>query len=92
MPSRQILCGTHRKALKNLLKGTYGEILTTSPAAFVQFDESAFKMNGRKGYVWLVTVEDATYLVAAPSRAAAVRPAFWEAARHPGRLRRIRSV
>ena len=29
-------------------------------------------MNGRKGYVWLATVEDATYLVAAPSRAAAV--------------------
>ena len=62
-----------RKALKNLLKGTYCEILNhIAEAAFVQFDESVFKMNGRKGYVWLVTVEDATYLVAAPSRAAAV--------------------
>ena len=62
-----------RKALKNLLKGTYGEILNhIAEATFVQFDESVFKMNGRKGYVWLVTVEDATYLVAAPSRAAAV--------------------
>ena len=62
-----------RKALKNLLKGTYGEILNhIAEAAFVQFDESVFKMNGRKGYVWLVTVEDATYLVAAPSRAADV--------------------
>ena len=45
---------------------------TTSPRPRSQFDESVFKMNGRKGYVWLVTVEDATYLVAAPSRAAAV--------------------
>ena len=27
-------------------------------------------MNGKKGYVWLVTTRDATYLVAAPSRAA----------------------
>ena len=29
-------------------------------------------MNGKKGYVWLVTAGDATYLVAAPSRVAAV--------------------
>ena len=29
-------------------------------------------MNGRKGYVWLVTTDDATYLVAAPSRAAII--------------------
>ena len=62
-----------RKALKDLLKGAYGEILDhIAEALFVQFDESAFKMNGRTGYVWLVTAGDATYLVAAPSRAAAV--------------------
>ena len=62
-----------RKALKNLLKGAYGEILDhIAEAPFVQFDEGVFKMNGRRGYVWLVTVGDATYLVAAPSRGAAV--------------------
>ena len=43
-----------------------------SRAAFVQLDESVIKMNGKKGYVWLATSGDATYLVAAPSRAAAV--------------------
>ena len=62
-----------RRALKNLLAPAYGQILARiAEAAFVQFDESVFKMNGRKGYVWLATVEDATYLVAAPSMAAAV--------------------
>ena len=62
-----------RRALKNLLKGAYGEIPDhIAEALFVQFDESVFKMNGRRGYVWLVTAGDAMYLVAAPSRAAAV--------------------
>ena len=62
-----------RRALNDLLKDTYGKILGhIAEAPFVQFDGSVFKMNGRKGYVWLVTAGDATYLVAAPSRAAAV--------------------
>ena len=30
------------------------------------------RMNGRQGYIWLATVRDVTYIVAAPSRAAAV--------------------
>ena len=61
------------KALRNLLISAYREILDRiSEAPFVQFDESSLKMNGRKGYVWLVTTGDATYLVAAPSRAAIV--------------------
>ena len=60
-----------RKALKNLLTPAYRQILDRiAEATFVQFDESSFKMNGKKGYVWLVTTSDATYLVAAPSRAA----------------------
>ena len=62
-----------RRAIKSLLRGTYGEILERVLAApFVQFDESVLKMNGRRGYVWLVTARDAMYLVAAPSRGAAV--------------------
>ncbi len=62
-----------RKALKKILKGAYEGILAhIAEAAFVQFDESHMKMNGKKGYVWLVTTGDATYLVAAPSRAALV--------------------
>ena len=57
-----------RKALKNLLAPAYRQILARiAEAPFVQFDESSFKMNGKKGYVWLVTTKDATYLVAAPS-------------------------
>ena len=60
-----------RKALKSLLAPVYGQILSRiAEASFIQFDESSFKMNGKKGYVWLVTTLDATYLVAAPSRAA----------------------
>ena len=62
-----------RRALRDLLRGTYGRILDRIAAApFVQFDESVLKMNGRRGYVWLATAGDATYLVAAPSRGAAV--------------------
>ena len=62
-----------RKALRNLLMPTYRKILERiSEASFVQFDESSLKMNGKKGYVWLVTTGDATYLVAAPSRAAII--------------------
>ena len=62
-----------RKALRDLLMPTYRKILDRiSEAPFVQFDESSLKMNGRKGYVWLVTTGDATYLVAAPSRAAII--------------------
>ena len=62
-----------RREIRSLLDGTYSEILDhVLVAPFAQFDESPFKMNGKKGYVWLVTTKDATYLVAAPSRAAAV--------------------
>ena len=62
-----------RRAIRDLLKTTYDGILERiSRAAFVQFDESVVRMNGRRGYVWLATAGDATYLVAAPSRAAAV--------------------
>ena len=62
-----------RRAIRDLLGGAYGEILDhIAEAPFVQFDESPIRMNGRQGYVWLATVRDATYIVAAPSRAAAV--------------------
>ena len=43
-----------------------------SEAPFVQLDESPIRMNGRRGCIWLATVRDATYIVAAPGRAAAV--------------------
>lgn len=44
-----------RRAIRSLLQGTYGEILERVLASpFVQFDESVLKMNGRRGYVWLV--------------------------------------
>ena len=62
-----------RKSIKNLLRASYDGILERiSEAAFVQFDESVIRMNGKKGYAWLATAGDATYIVAAPSRAAAV--------------------
>ena len=62
-----------RRALGGLLRSAYGCILERiSRAAFVQFDESVVRMNGKRGYVWLATAGDATYIVAAPSRAAAV--------------------
>lgn len=62
-----------RRALGGLLGAAYDGILERiSRAAFVQFDESVIKMNGKRGYAWLATTGDATYIVAAPSRAAAV--------------------
>ena len=62
-----------RRAIRDLLEGTYREILDhIAEAPFVQFDESPIRMNGRQGYIWLATIGDATYIVAAPSRAAAV--------------------
>ncbi|MBI1658992.1 MAG: transposase, partial [Thaumarchaeota archaeon] len=62
-----------RKAIRDLLEGAYREILChIAEAPFVQLDESPIRMNGRQGYVWLATIRDATYIVAASSRAAAV--------------------
>ena len=62
-----------RRAIRDLLEETYRDILDhISEAPFVQLDESPIRMNGRQGYIWLATVRDATYIVAAPSRAAAV--------------------
>ena len=56
-----------------MLGGAYDGILERiSRAAFVQFDESVVRMNGKRRYVWLVTTGDAAYLVAAPGRVAAV--------------------
>ncbi len=71
-----------RRAIRNLLKAAYDGILEEiSGAAFVQFDESVIKMNGKRGYAWLATAGNATYVVAAPSRAAAVLDLHWRPAR-----------
>ena len=62
-----------RKALRDLLEGQYKSIIDTiSQAPYIQMDESWIKINGKKGYVWLVTVRDATYIVVNPSRSAVV--------------------
>ena len=62
-----------RKATGDLLMGTYMEILDhIAEAPFMRTDESPVRMNGKRGYIWLATVGDATYIVAAPGRAAAV--------------------
>ena len=62
-----------RKALRDLLEGQYKGIMDTiSQASYIQMDESWIKINGKKGYVWLVTVKDATYIVVNPSRSAVV--------------------
>ena len=62
-----------RKALRDLLEGQYKGIMDTiSQAPYIQMDESWIKINGKKGYVWLVTVKDATYIVVNPSRSAVV--------------------
>ena len=62
-----------RKALRDLLENQYKSIIDTiSQAPYIQMDESWIKINGKKGYVWLVTVKDATYIVVNPSRSAVV--------------------
>ena len=62
-----------RRAIRDLLEGTCRDILDhISEAPFMQLDESPIRMNGRRGYIWLATVRDATYVVATPNRAAAV--------------------
>ena len=41
-----------RRAIRDLLEGTYREILDhIAEAPFVQFDESPIRMNGRRGYI-----------------------------------------
>ena len=61
------------KALWDLLEGQYKSIMDTmSQAPYIQMDESWIKINGKKGYVWLATVMDATYIVVNPSRSAVV--------------------
>ena len=41
-------------------------------APFAQLDESPIRMNCKRGCLWLATIRDAIYIVAAPNRAAAV--------------------
>ena len=49
-----------RKALRDLLEGQYKSIMDTiSQAPYIQMDESWIRINGKKWYVWLVTVKDA---------------------------------
>ena len=62
-----------RKAIRNLLRGTYDKILGhIAEAQFVQFNESPIKISGKRGYTWLVTIPNATFLVVAPSRSAVI--------------------
>ena len=62
-----------RKALTRLFEGTYKEIMDRmADAPYIQMDESHIKINGKKGYAWLVTIQDATYVVVARSRGSAV--------------------
>ncbi len=62
-----------RVALKRLLEGAYKEIMDRmADAPYIQMDESYIKINGKRGYAWLVTIKDATYVVVAHTRAAAV--------------------
>ena len=62
-----------RKAIAAMFGDMYKEILNKiSEGVFVQFDESPIKISGKKGYVWVVTTTDVTYLVVSPSRGAAV--------------------
>ena len=62
-----------RVALKRLLETTYKEIMDRlADAPYIQMDESYIKINGKRGYAWLVTIKNATYVVVAHTRAAAV--------------------
>ena len=62
-----------RKALARLFEGTYKEIMDRmAEAPYIQMDESHIKINGRRGYAWLATIQDATYIVVAQTRSATV--------------------
>ena len=50
-----------------------GVLCHISKAPFVQLDESPIRMNGRRGYIWLATIRNATYIMAAPGR---LRPSW----------------
>ena len=57
-----------RKATGDLLMGAYMEILDhIAEAPFMRMDESPVRMNGKRDYIRLATVGDATYIVAAPA-------------------------
>ena len=72
-----------RMAISRLLRGTYIEIQDhISMADFAGFDEAVMRMNGKKGYIWLVTTPDATYVVAAPSREAIILELYFQKMLH----------
>lgn len=71
------------KALMNIFEFAYGQILARiTKVLSVQFDESSFKMNDKKGYVWMLTAKDAMYLVPPEQGSHHAGQTLWESAWH----------
>ena len=63
---------------ENCLQSSRAEIMEAiRAAAWIGIDETPIIINGKRGYVWLVRTDKATYVVVTPSRAGEVIPTFF---------------
>ena len=63
---------------ENCLQSSRAEIMEAiRTAAWIGIDETPIIINGKRGYVWLVRTDKATYVVVTPSRAGEVIPTFF---------------
>ena len=67
-----------RKAASDILEPTLEYIMEElKTAPFLGIDETYYSVNGRKGYVWVVRTDRAVFILALPTRAGAVLPAYF---------------
>ena len=63
---------------ESCLQSSRAEIMESiRTAAWIGIDETTIIINGKRGYVWLVRTDKATYAVVTPSRAGEVIPMFF---------------
>ena len=67
-----------RKAASDILEPTLEYIMEELKAApFLGIDETHYSINGKRGYVWVVRTDRAVFILALPTRAGAVLPAYF---------------
>ena len=66
--------------VENSLQSSMPEIMEElRKASFIQIDETHMPVNGKRGYVWLVRIDKATFIVVTTTRSGDVIPTFFEA-------------
>ena len=78
MMSQNTVRNCVRAVAENCLEVSMEEILAAlERAAWIQIDEATMPMMGRRGHLWLVRTDEATFIVATPSRSAQVVHTFF---------------